>query len=50
MLPDVRKGMPPARLSRAEFERRYRARFADPAFTPRKFEDPSRGLADPNPK
>jgi len=31
---DVRKGMPPVRLSRDEFERRFRARFADPAFSP----------------
>src|SRR4051812_19004305 len=31
---DVRKGMPSSKLSRAEFERRYRRRFADPAFTP----------------
>src|SRR6201996_5031611 len=29
---DVRKGMPPVKLERAEFERRYRSRFADPAF------------------
>ncbi|MGY2810736.1 hypothetical protein ACVIHF_007466 [Bradyrhizobium sp. USDA 4506] len=28
--PDVRKGMPPVKLSRDEFERRYRKRFADP--------------------
>src|ERR1700750_520761 len=32
--PDVRKGMPPVKLDRAEFERRYRSRFADPAFKP----------------
>lgn len=31
---DVRKGMPPVRLSRDEFERRFRARFSDPAFAP----------------
>jgi multimeric flavodoxin WrbA len=31
---DVRKGMPPARLAREEFEKRYRSRFADPAFAP----------------
>src|SRR5205085_2717213 len=29
---DVRKGMPTRELSRAEFERRIRSRFADPAF------------------
>jgi multimeric flavodoxin WrbA len=32
--PDVRKGMPPVRLSREEFEKRYRRRFADPVFAP----------------
>ena len=32
--PDVRKGMPPVKLSRNEFERRYRSRYADPAFRP----------------
>jgi len=32
--PDVRKGMPPVKLSREEFERRYKSRFADPAFAP----------------
>ena len=32
--PLVRKGMPPVRLSRDEFERRYRDRFHDPAFSP----------------
>lgn len=32
--PDVRKGMPPVKLSREEFERRYRRRFADPEFAP----------------
>jgi hypothetical protein len=31
---DVRKGMPSVELSRGEFERRYRNRFADPAFKP----------------
>ena len=31
---DLRKGMPSAQLSRAEFEKRYRSRFADPAFKP----------------
>jgi len=32
--PEVRKGMPAVKLSREEFERRYRRRFADPAFQP----------------
>jgi len=32
--PDVRKGMPPVKLARDEFERRYRSRFIDPAFAP----------------
>ena len=32
--PDVRKGMPAVKLSRDEFEKRYRSRFADPAFKP----------------
>ncbi|MHC2439965.1 multimeric flavodoxin WrbA [Bradyrhizobium sp. USDA 4451] len=32
MQPDVRKGMPSVKLSRDEFERRYRSRFVDPAF------------------
>jgi multimeric flavodoxin WrbA len=32
--PDVRKGMPPVKLSRDEFEKRYRTRFVDPAFQP----------------
>jgi multimeric flavodoxin WrbA len=32
--PDIRKGMPPVKLSRDEFERRYRARFVDPVFRP----------------
>ncbi|MEA2887170.1 MAG: hypothetical protein QOD11_1530, partial [Bradyrhizobium sp.] len=31
---DVRKGMPPVKLAREEFERRYRKRFKDPAFEP----------------
>ena len=31
--PDVRKGMPPVKLPRDEFERRYRGRFVDPAFS-----------------
>src|SRR3954466_387698 len=34
MAPEVRKGMPPVKLSREEFERRYRSRFTDPAFEP----------------
>ena len=29
---DVRKGMPDVQLNRAEFERRFRNRFFDPAF------------------
>src|SRR3954463_16708129 len=32
--PEVRKGMPPVKLDRAEFERRYKSSFADPAFDP----------------
>ena len=32
--PDVRKGMPPVKLPREEFERRYRSSFVDPAFRP----------------
>jgi hypothetical protein len=36
--PDVRKGMPPVKLSRREFERRYRSRFVDPAFGPLQLE------------
>jgi multimeric flavodoxin WrbA len=32
--PDIRKGMPAVKLERAEFERRYRSRFIDPAFQP----------------
>jgi hypothetical protein len=31
---DVRKGMPPVKLTREEFETRYRSRFADPVFEP----------------
>jgi hypothetical protein len=31
---DIRKGMPPVKLAREEFERRYRSRFADPVFAP----------------
>jgi hypothetical protein len=30
--PDARKGMPAVKLDRAEFEKRYRSRFVDPAF------------------
>ena len=30
--PDIRKGMPPVKLPREEFEKRYRRRFADPVF------------------
>jgi len=29
---DIRKGMPPVKLARDEFERRYRSRFVDPVF------------------
>ena len=32
--PDIRKGMPAVKLERSEFEKRYRARFVDPAFQP----------------
>lgn len=32
--PDIRKGMPPVKLSREEFSRRYRKRFVDSAFQP----------------
>jgi hypothetical protein len=32
--PDIRKGMPTVKLSREEFGRRYRGRFADPVFRP----------------
>jgi bifunctional non-homologous end joining protein LigD len=31
---DVRTGMPPVKLDRSEFEKRYRRRFVDPAFKP----------------
>lgn len=31
---DIRKGMPPVKLSREEFERRCRSQFVDPAFAP----------------
>lgn len=31
---DVRKGMPPVRLTREEFGKRYRSGFSDPAFAP----------------
>jgi hypothetical protein len=31
---DVRKGMPPVKLSRQEFGKRYRGRFIDPVFRP----------------
>lgn len=31
---DLRKGMPPVKLSREAFERRYKSQFVDPAFTP----------------
>ncbi len=32
--PDIRKGMPSVELSRAEFERRFKSSFVDPAFDP----------------
>jgi len=32
--PDIRKGMPPVKLSREEFEKRYRSRYIDPVFKP----------------
>jgi multimeric flavodoxin WrbA len=32
--PDIRKGMPPAKLSRDQFEKRYRSRYVDPVFHP----------------
>ena len=32
--PDIRKGMPPVKLSREEFEQRYRSRYVDPVFKP----------------
>ncbi|HEY6085061.1 MAG TPA: flavodoxin family protein [Nitrospira sp.] len=31
---EIRKGMPPVKLDRAEFEKRYRSGFIDPVFTP----------------
>src|SRR5665213_2914314 len=31
---EVHKGMPAVKLARAEFERRYRSRYLDPAFKP----------------
>lgn len=31
---EIRKGMPPVKLSREEFERRYKDQFVDPAFGP----------------
>ena len=31
---EVRKGMPSTKLSREEFDRRFRSRFSDPAFEP----------------
>ncbi|MFL6827543.1 MAG: NADPH-dependent FMN reductase, partial [Bradyrhizobium sp.] len=31
---DVRRGMPSVELPREEFEKRFRRRFADPAFRP----------------
>jgi hypothetical protein len=31
---DVRKGMPPVKLSQDEFEKRYRSPFIDPVFKP----------------
>ena len=35
---DIRKGMPPVKLSREEFESRYRRQFVDPTFAPLKRE------------
>lgn len=32
--PDIRKEMPPVKLPREEFEKRYRSHFVDPAFQP----------------
>ena len=32
--PEIRKGMPAVELAREEFFRRYRSRYADPAFKP----------------
>jgi hypothetical protein len=34
MAPDVCKGMPPVKLPRHEFERRYLSRFVGPMFKP----------------
>ena len=31
---EIRKGMPPVKLDRTEFEKRYRSGFIDPVFTP----------------
>ena len=31
---DIRKGMPPVKLSREQFEQRYKRQFVDPAFAP----------------
>jgi multimeric flavodoxin WrbA len=36
--PEIRKSMPPVKLSREDFEKRYRSRFVDPAFAPLKHE------------
>ena len=33
-MPEIRKGMPDVQLTRQEFDRRLRERFADPAFAP----------------
>ena len=35
-MPEIRKGMPDVQLTREEFARRFRQRFADPAFEPLK--------------
>ena len=32
--PDVRKGMPPRRLDRGTFEKRFKSAFVDPVFSP----------------
>jgi len=32
--PEIRKGMPPVKVDRQEFERRFKSRFVDPAFAP----------------
>src|ERR1044072_193764 len=42
--PDVRKGMPPVKLDRAEFERRFKSSFVDPAFDP--LENELQAIAD----